>query len=101
MSFVQRFFLTHISLASFLWDIGNSIAPDVTPQNAASHLGLLCLRREISSKNEIKNKKNTRLTPESESGLIQLIIMGESIRHMGLMSQPVCSVLVDFTCKST
>ena len=27
----------------------NSIAPDVTPQNAASHLGLFCLHREISS----------------------------------------------------
>ena len=30
------------------------IDPDVTPQNAASHLGLFCLHREISSKNEIK-----------------------------------------------
>ena len=30
--------LTHLSLASLLWDIGNSIAPDVTPQNAASVL---------------------------------------------------------------
>ena len=43
--------LTHLSLVSFLWDIGNSIAPDVTPQNAASHLGLFCLLREFSSKN--------------------------------------------------
>ena len=30
--------------------LANSIAPDVTPQNAASHLGLFCLLREISSK---------------------------------------------------
>ena len=40
-----------------LWDIGNRIAPDVTPQNAASHLGLFCLLTAISSKNEIKMKK--------------------------------------------
>ena len=29
----------------------NSIAPDETPQYAASHLGLFCLPRESSSKN--------------------------------------------------
>ena len=40
----------HISLASFLWDI----APDATPQNAASHLGLFCLLRENSLKKLIK-----------------------------------------------
>ena len=28
--------LTHISLASFLWDMANSADPDQTPQNAAS-----------------------------------------------------------------
>ena len=29
--------------ASFFWDIGKQmIAPDMTPQNAASHLGLFC-----------------------------------------------------------
>ena len=37
----------------------NRIAPDVTPQNAASHLGLFCLLREISSKNEIINKNHS------------------------------------------
>ena len=40
--------------ASLLWDIANRIAPDVTPQNAASHLGLFCLLREFSSKNLMK-----------------------------------------------
>ena len=59
----------------------NRIAPDVTPQNAASHLGLFCLHREISSKNEIK-LKITPNTPKRESGIIQLIMMGESIRHI-------------------
>ena len=37
----------------------NSIAPDVTPQNAASHLGLFCLLGGISSKNEIKIKNHS------------------------------------------
>ena len=52
----QQFF-SHVntwstSLASLLWDIkSNSIAPDVTPQNAASHLGLFCSLREFLSKN--------------------------------------------------
>ena len=55
--------LTHISLASFLWIIGNSesIAPDVTPLNAASgvHLRLLCWLREFSSKTGIKFQNHT------------------------------------------
>ena len=42
--------VTHISLASFLWDILGK------QQNAVSHLGLFCLHREMSSKNEIKKK---------------------------------------------
>ena len=69
--------VTHISLASLLW----GTAPDVTPQNAASHLGLVCLHREISSKNETKNKI-TPNTPKNESDLTQLITMGESIRQI-------------------
>ena len=49
----QSSILTHLSLASLLWDIGkqNSPATDVTQQNTASHLGLFCLLREFSSKN--------------------------------------------------
>ena len=52
----------------------------MTPQNAASHLGLFCLHREISSRNEIK--KITPNTPKNESGLAQLKMMGESIRQI-------------------
>ena len=37
----------------------NSIAPDGTPHFAASHLGLFCLQREISWKNEIKMKNHS------------------------------------------
>ena len=42
--------LTHISLASFLWDIGNRAHPDQTPQKAASDQGLHCLIAECSIK---------------------------------------------------
>ena len=45
--------LAHISLVSYLWGIGIQYM-----QNAASHLGLVCLHREISSKNEIEIKKS-------------------------------------------
>ena len=48
--------LTHISLASFLWDIGKQNSPDVT-----SHLGLFCLLAGISSKDEIHNADMTVL----------------------------------------
>ena len=36
--------------------LANSIALDVTPQNAAPHLGLFCLLKVISLKHEIKLK---------------------------------------------
>ena len=77
-----KFSLTHISLGPFYGTKANRIAPDVTPQNAASHLGLFCLLTGISSENKIKmKKKNTPDVPKSESGLIQMIRMGKSIRH--------------------
>ena len=41
-------YLTHISLASLLWDI----TPEEMPQNAASHSGLFCLLKGISFKIE-------------------------------------------------
>ena len=60
----------------------NSIAQDVTPQIAASHLGLFCLLGGISSKNEIKKNKITPDTPQNESRLAQLIKLGKSIRQI-------------------
>ena len=67
--------LTHLRLASLLWDIGKQHSPRC---DAASHLGLFCLLREISSK-KIKITPNT---PKNESGLTQLIMMGKSIRQI-------------------
>ena len=51
-----------------------------TSANSIAHLGLFCLHRENSSKNEII--KITPNTPKNESGLTQLIMMGESIRQI-------------------
>ena len=38
----------------FYGTFANRIVPDVTPQNAASHLGLFCLLRGFSSKIYLK-----------------------------------------------
>ena len=46
----------HISLRPLYGTKANGIAPDVTPQNAASYLGIFCLLTKISSKNEMKMK---------------------------------------------
>ena len=54
----------------------------MTPHNAASRLWLFCLHREIALKNQIKKIKITPKTPKNESGLIQLIMIGESIRQI-------------------
>ena len=56
----QRTSLTHISLASFLWVIGKRIATDMTPQNAASHLGLFYLLNLFHRK--MKTKMNQSRT---------------------------------------
>ena len=74
--------LTHLSLAFLLWTWANRIAPDVTPQNAASHLGLFCLLREFSSKklNKILKSLLTPLKMKVDSP--QMIMMGKSIRQI-------------------
>ena len=55
----------------------------MTPQNAASHLGLFCLLREFSSKFYSEyNLKITPDTPNHESRLNLMIIMGKSIRQI-------------------
>ena len=47
---------THISLASFLWDIGKQNSPKCDAAKSASHLGIFCLLAGNSWKNEIKMK---------------------------------------------
>ena len=62
----------------FYGNEANSIAPDVTPQNVVSHLGLFCLLREIS----LKNFKITPEAPKNDRGLEQMVMMGKSNCHM-------------------
>ena len=66
--------LTHISLASHFWDIGKWCKP-----RSKSDLGLHCLLTGISIWNRIKIKK---YTPKTGNGLIQLIRVDGSTRHM-------------------
>ena len=53
--------LTHLSLASFLWDIGKQNSPrcDAAERGVPSGPFLFAFNREISSKNEIKNKNHS------------------------------------------
>ena len=53
----------------------------MTPQNAASHLGLFCLLRGYSSKNEIKKNRFAPGAHKTRSGIAQMIGMGKSIRQ--------------------
>ena len=66
--------------SSFLWDIGKKKSPRCDTAVAASDLGLFCLLKGISSKNEIK-MKITPDVPKNENGLTQMIRKGKSIRH--------------------
>ena len=54
------FTLTHISLASFLWDICNSAEPDQTPHIPASDQVLHCLLTECSIRIPVKMKNTTQ-----------------------------------------
>ena len=57
---------------------GGGSGPPVPPLDPPMTPGLFCLLAGISSKNVIKI---TPYTPKNKSGLIQLIMMGESIRQ--------------------
>ena len=72
-------FLTHISLASFLWDIGKQNRPrcDATKHGVPSENILFADKIFI----EKKKKKTTPEAPTKENGLIQMIRMGKSIGH--------------------
>ena len=50
--------LTHLSLASFLWDMGKQCRPDQTQKNDASDQGLHCLLTESSIRISIKIQPN-------------------------------------------
>ena len=73
-------------MVSFLWDIGkqHSSRRDAAERGVPS--GAILFAQRNSSKDEIK-KNITPNTPKNESGLIRLIMMGESIVKYGLNEQ--------------
>ena len=69
--------LTHLSLASLLWDIGKQYSPRCD----AAECGYSVCLEKIYRKSEL-SFKITPDSPKNESGLIQMITVGKSIRHM-------------------
>ena len=74
----MTFCLTHLSLASFLWDIGKQHSPrwDAAERGIPSGAVLFAQR------NFIEFIKIAPSAPKNESGLTQLIMMGKSIRQL-------------------
>ena len=73
--------LTHLCLASRKQGLANSVDPDETPHDAASHQGLRCLLKEISVRNILNIEINILDIPNFGNTLIQFRMMGESTRH--------------------
>ena len=73
--------LTHLCLASRKKALANSVDPDETPHDAASHQGLRCLLKGISVRNILNIEINILDIPNFGNKLIQFRRMGESTRH--------------------
>ena len=63
--------LTYLCLASTKKDLANIVDPDETLHDAASHLGLRCLLKDISVRYILNIKKNMLDIPNFENKLIQ------------------------------
>ena len=76
-------YLTHLSLASLLWDIGKQNSPrwDAAAERGVPS-GAILFAKRIFIKNLFKNLKITPDAPKNESGLAQMIKMGKSIRQI-------------------
>ena len=61
--------------------MANSVDPDETPHDAASHQGLRCLLKGISVRNILNIEINILDIPNFGNKLIQFRRMGESTRH--------------------
>ena len=86
------YFLTHISLASFLWDIGKQYNPrcDAAERGVASEAILFAWRKYIEKWS--KNSKSLLMTLKMK-GLVQMITMGKSIRHIWFNVKQVVPVV--------
>ncbi len=72
---------TNLCLASRKKTLTNSVGPDETPHDAASHQGLRCLLKGISVRNILNIEINILDIPYFGNKLIQFRRMGESTRH--------------------
>ena len=73
--------LTHLSLASLLWDIGKQNSPRCDATEPGVPSGAILFQQRNFIKKEIKIQITPNI-PKNESGLTQMITMGESIRHI-------------------
>jgi len=71
----------HLCRASRKKALANSIEPDETPHDAASHQGLCCLFKGISVRNVLNIEINILDIPNFGNKFIQLRWKGESTRH--------------------
>ena len=74
--------LTHISLVVILWDIGKQHSPRCDAVERGVPSGAILFTQRNFIENQIKIIKITPNTPKNESGLIRLIMIGESIRQI-------------------
>ena len=74
-------FKTHLCLASRKKALANSVDPDETPHDAASHQGLRCLLKGMSVRNILNIEINILNIPNFGNKLIQIRRMGESTGH--------------------
>ena len=75
--------LTHISLASYLWDIGKQYSSGCDAAEHGVPSGAILFAKKIKCPFEKLNKikKITPDSPRNESGHIKIITMGKSIRN--------------------
>ena len=88
--------LTHLSLASLLWDIGKQYSPrcDAAEHGIPSEAILFAYRNCIEKWNKILN---SHLRPlKMKCGLVQFIMMGESIRQI-CVKQYFANFVEEFT----
>ena len=80
---MSMYTLTHLSLVVILWDIGKQHSPrcDAAERGVPSG-AILFAQRNFIEKSEKNENYSSPYTPTNESGLIQLIMMGKSIRQI-------------------
>ena len=82
-------FLTRISLAYFLWDKGKQHSPRCDAAECGVSSGAILFAQRNFIKIEIKKIKIkiTPNTPKNESGLTELVMIGEFIRQIWVKHQ--------------